>query len=151
MKSKLVIIYICFPFLFLSAQSKLDSLSWLEGAWTGEKWGGTVEEYWGPPTGDVIIGMFILINNGKVQFTEHWMIGEFDGKLALRLRHFNPDFTAWEEKDEYLEFEFVEMGENYIQFKGLRYEITDSGILRVSLKMKQKEEIVTEIFDFKKM
>jgi hypothetical protein len=151
MNIKSILIYVCFPFLFLTAQSKIENLKWLEGNWTTEKWGGTVEEYWSAPNANTIIGMFRFLNEEGVQFTEHWMLSEIEGNPVLRLRHFNPDFTSWEEKDEYVEFSFVEMGENYIQFEGLRYELLKTGELKVSLKMKQGDKIETEVFNFRKM
>lgn len=132
------------------AQQKIENLTWLEGTWTTEKWGGIVEEYWSAPNGNSIIGMFRLINEGKVQFTEHWILSEYDGNLALRLRHFNHDFTGWEEKDEYLEFPFQEMGENFIQFEGLRYELISEAEIKVTLAMERDDKITQEVFNLKK-
>jgi len=137
-------------FLSINAQSKVEQLGWLEGYWTAEKWGGTVDEYWSSPAGNSIIGMFRFVNDGEVQFTEHWMISEYDGKLSLRLRHFNPDFTGWEEKDEFVEFPLIEMGEYFIQFEGLIYELTGKNEMTVTLDMKQGDKIVQEIFSYKK-
>lgn len=136
--------------LALTAQSQVEQLSWMKGSWEGEKWGGTVDEYWSSPSGNSVIGMFRLVDGKGVQFTEHWMISEFDGKLALRLRHFNPDFTAWEEKDEYLEFAFVEMGKNFIKFKGLSYELAEENEMKITLDMKRGDKVEKEIFILKK-
>ncbi|MCZ7602398.1 MAG: hypothetical protein C4543_05675 [Ignavibacteriales bacterium] len=147
-KTGLLSLIFCTSILF--AQQKIENLNWLEGTWTSEKWGGIVEEYWSAPNGNSIIGMFRLINEGKVQFTEHWILSEYDGNLALRLRHFNPDFTGWEEKDEYLEFPFQKMGDDFIQFKGLRYELVSSTEIKVTLDMKRGENIEQEIFNLKK-
>lgn len=150
MKSFKYILILGGLFLSLNAQSKLEKLGWLEGSWTTEKWGGTVEEYWSAPAGNSVIGMFRLFNAEGVQFTEHWIISEFEGKLSLRLRHFNPDFTSWEEKDEFVEFPFVEMGEHFIQFVGLRYELIDEDEITVTLDMKRGDKIEQEIFNLKK-
>ena len=137
--------------LSLNAQSKIDQLNWLQGSWTTEKWGGTAEEYWSPPNGNTVIGMFRLVVDDKVEFTEHFMLSEEEGEPILKLRHFNGDFTGWEEKDEYLTFSFVEMGENYLQLKGLRFELLDTGQLKVMLKMMNKGVENTEEFLFSRM
>lgn len=147
-KTGLLSLIFCASIFF--AQQKIENLNWLEGTWTTEKWGGIVEEYWSAPNGDSIIGMFRLINEGKVQFTEHWILSEYDGKLSLRLRHFNPDFTGWEDRREYLEFPYVEMGENFIQFEGLRYELISASEIMVTLDMIHDGKITQEVFNLKK-
>ena len=47
------------------------------------------------------------------------MISEIDGKISLKLKHFNPDMMGWEEKADFVEFEFVSATPNKIEFKGL--------------------------------
>lgn len=137
--------------LSLNAQSKIDQLSWLQGNWTAEKWGGTAEEYWSASKGNTIIGMFRLVVDNEVQFTEHFILCEEEGYPVLKLRHFNADFTGWEEKSEYVTFPFVEMGENYLQLDGIRYELLDSDQLKVKLKMMNKDVENTEEFLFNRM
>jgi len=137
-------------FLSINAQTKVEKLSWLEGYWTTEKWGGTIDEYWSAPGGNSIIGMFRLYNDEGIQFTEHCIIPEYDGKLFLKLRHFNPDFTGWEEKDQFVEFPFVEMGEYFIQFDGLRYELSNKNEMTVTLDIKRGDKIEQEIFNLRK-
>ena len=42
------------------------------------------------------------------------------------MKHFNPDFTAWEEKGDYVDFRFVKAEENAIHFSGISfYRISD--------------------------
>ncbi len=137
--------------LSVFSQTKIDKLSWIEGNWTTEKWGGTVEEYWSAPSGNSIIGMFRFIVDGKLRFSEHFTITEVDGNLTLRLRHFDANFISWEEKDEYLEFRFVDMGDSSITFNGIRYELLDSGELKVNLELKRDDKTEIEEFIFSKM
>lgn len=147
-------IYAVLIFLFAQinpAQSTLDKLSFLEGSWSAEKWDGTVEIYWSKPEAGNIIGMFRFYIDDELQFTEHILIVEEEEKIVLKLRHFHPDFISWEEKNEYLTFKLLDIKENFVQFKGLSYELTDQQTLNVKLQMNQSGETKTEEFVFKKM
>ena len=135
----------------IPAQGRLDKLSFLEGSWSAEKWGGQVEEYWSKPAAGNIIGMFRFYVDDELKFTEHFLIVEEEEKIILKLRHFHSDFISWEEKDEYLTFELLEAKENYAQFKGLSYELIDAQTLIVKLQMNQSGETKTEEFVLKKM
>ncbi len=137
--------------LSVSAQSNLEKLSWLEGGWATEKWGGTVEEYWSAPKGNSIIGMFRFVVKGEVQFTEHFMITEEQGTVVLKLKHFHGDFTGWEEKDEYVEFPLIKVEEQAAYFEGISYERVDESTLKVVLDMEENDTIETEEFIFEKI
>ncbi len=151
MKTKSMLIYILFAVLTINSQSRIDKLSWLEGNWSAEKWGGTVEEYWSAPNGNTIIGMFRMIADGEIKFSEHFSIIENSDNITLKLKHFNADFTSWEKKDEYVEFPLIETGENYASFEGIKYELLDSGKLKATLEIENEGKIETEIFIFEKM
>jgi len=92
-----------------------------------------------------------MVVDGELQFTEHFLLCEEDGKPTLKLRHFNADFTGWEEKDEYLTFPFVEMGERFLQLDGIRYELLDTDQLKATLKIMNKGKEKTEEFLFNRM
>lgn len=149
---KLICVFL-FVILAMSvfSQTIIEKLNWIEGNWTTEKWGGTVEEYWSAPSGNSIIGMFRFIVDGKLRFSEHFTITEIDENLTLRLRHFDANFISWEEKEEYLEFRFVEMEDSSITFNGIRYELLDSGELKVNLELKRDDKTEIEEFIFSKM
>lgn len=127
---------------------QLDNLSWLTGCWKGTGLGGVVEECWLRSPDDVFTGVFQLVKDGQQQFSEIVMIAEFDGTLGMRVKHFDADFDQWEsDKGVGPTFPFVEMGEHYIQFDGLRYELID-GVLHTTLDMKQGDEIHQAKFIF---
>ena len=85
----------------------VSDLDFLVGRWTGEAFGGQIEEVWHPAMGGQMIGTFRLIQDGAPAFSEHMLItNPLDG-VVLRLKHFNPDMTGWEEKDEFVEFPLV--------------------------------------------
>lgn len=99
--------------------AKIGDAAWLAGRWVGEGLGGTVEETWAPPGGGQMFGHFRLVRDGKPVFYELMLLDEHQGGLRLRVKHFNPDFTGWEEKDGWHSFEPESVGANSLRFKGL--------------------------------
>ncbi len=122
--------------------------SWITGRWTGPGFGGTFEEIWSEPdsNGDMI-GMFRYFDaSGKVQFYEFWILNE----TGLKLRHFSGDFTAWEDKEEFVDFSMIESTANKFTLKGLTYELVGEDELEIHLDMKDEGEVTTEIFHLKR-
>ena len=125
-----------------------DQLSWLTGCWKDTGLGGEVEECWLRAPDGVFTGVFQLVKDGQQQFSEIVMIAEFDGTLGMRVKHFDAGFEQWESDNGVgPTFPYVEMGEHYIQFDGLRYELID-GVLHTTLDMKQGNEIHQAKFIF---
>ena len=120
---------------------QLDQLSWLTGCWKGTGLGGQVEECWLRSPDDRFTSVFQMMKDGQQQFSEIVMIAKFDGMLGMRVKHFDPEFNQWEsDKTEGVTFAFIEIGEHFIQFDGLRYELID-GICHVTLDMKQGDQV----------
>ena len=104
----------------------LDAVAWIAGSWTGEAFGGTFEEAWNSPSGGSMVGMFKHLSDGKVNFYELMLFVEEGGSLSFKVRHFNTDFTAWEDKDEDVTMPFVKAEENAVHFSGISfYRISD--------------------------
>ena len=112
----------------VSQSFSMGDLQWMVGKWTGEAFGGTCEELWSQPSGGVMIGTFKLIMGDNAAMYEIMMISVVAGKPELRLKHFNADLTAWEEKDEYVTFPFSGVGDNEVQFDGLTYKREENGL-----------------------
>lgn len=122
-------------------ESQLKQLSWLNGCWKGTGLGGEVQECWVSSADGIYTSVFQMAKDGKQQFSEIVSIAEFDGTLGMRVKHFDPAFNQWaSDRGVGVTFPFVEIGENFIQFDGLRYELIDA-VLHVTLDMKQGEEI----------
>jgi len=117
----------------------LSELAWLVGDWQGEGLGGACEEIWHAPSGGAMMGAFRMLMRGEVRFYEIMTIVPGSEGPSLRLKHFNPDLTGWEEKDEVVEFPFVSMGENMIQFDGLTYERITEDSLRITVSLSHGE------------
>lgn len=101
-----------------SPPASLKDVAWIAGNWHGQAFGGEVQEFWAPPMGDSMMCAFKLVVDGKVQFYELCQIREENGTLILRLKHFNGDLKAWEEKDETVEFKLVKVEDDAVFFEG---------------------------------
>ena len=99
----------------------LQDIAWLTGSWSGEALGGTFEEVWNAPSAGSMVGMFKLLRDGAVSFYELMLFVEEEGSLSFRVRHFSPDFTAWEDKDEDMTLRFIRADENAVYFNGVSF------------------------------
>ncbi|RED98929.1 hypothetical protein C7460_109121 [Marinoscillum furvescens DSM 4134] len=134
--------------LLISISSMAQDFSWLTGRWVGPGFGGVFEEVWSEP--DVnghLMGMFRYADSaGAVQFYEFWVLDE----TGLKLRHFNPDFTAWETKDEFIDFSMIKSTQGLLELKGLIYELIGEDQLKISLDLKHGDTVRTEVFILKR-
>lgn len=155
MRSKLALIFIT-GFFLSGAHGDSDGVSiedfaFLQGYWVGTGFGGDSEEIWMPPVDGRMLGIFKQSAGGELIFSEYMEIVKVDEAFQLRLKHFNPDFSGWEEKDDYVSFPFRSVTANKAVFGGLSYQITDSGGLHIELKMRQDDGSVnTEVFSFER-
>ncbi|MCI0639595.1 MAG: DUF6265 family protein [Gemmataceae bacterium] len=132
-----------------SPKAVIADMAWLAGAWRGEGLGGVCEEIWSPPLAGSMIGMFRLVKADKLAFSEFMTIAEENGSLLLKIRHFDPQFKGWEEKDQFVRFPLVKMGTNEAYFSGLTIRKNSDGGLRIYLAMKLKGEVKEEEFVFR--
>ena len=118
----------------------IGDAAWLAGRWVGEGMGGTVEETWAPAAGGQMIGHFQLARAGKPVFYEIMMLDARPGGLRLRVKHFNPDFTAWEDKAGWHSFEPVAVEPDRLRFKGLVLE-REGDRLTIVISLRDKEGV----------
>ncbi|MDX1385808.1 MAG: DUF6265 family protein, partial [Thermoanaerobaculia bacterium] len=121
-----------------SPPATLESVAFLAGSWVGEGLGGEVEEVWAAPSGGSMVGAFKLLRDGEPSFYEILLVLEEEGSLVLRLKHFDPDLTGWEEKDDFVSFPLVKMGKNEAWFRGLTYRLVEDE-LHIFLALRTKE------------
>lgn len=121
----------------------LESMQWLVGHWKGTGLGGVSEEMWAEPAGGVMMGMYRLVIDGKPSFYEFIHLAEENGSLVMKLKHFNADLTAWEEKDRFVTFPLVKLGANEAYFSGLTFR-RSADRLQIFLAMRDKEGKVRE-------
>ncbi len=114
----------------------IEELSWLEGRWIGEGLGGCSEETISAPVGGQIMGMFRQAGaDGAPMFYEFYLFGAKGDSISLRLKHFNPDMTGWEEKDGYVEFPLVAIEKDAVYFDGLTYARDGAKGLRAGVRI----------------
>ena len=108
-------------------EKSFEAMSWLTGCWKGTGLGGQVEECWLQSDDNRLTGVFQLTKDGKQTFSEIVMITDFDGQTGMRVKHFDASFNQWE-SDQLTghTFPLVSVGEYFIQFEGLRYELINN-------------------------
>jgi Domain of unknown function (DUF6265) len=127
--------------------ASIGDLAWLVGHWKGTGLGGVSEEVWAQPAGGVMMGMYRLVLEGAPSFYEFMHLAEVNGSLALKLKHFNPDLTAWEDKDGMVTFPLVKLAPNEAYFAGLTFRRSGDR-LQIFLAMRDKDgQVREEAFD----
>lgn len=127
----------------------IDDFAFLNGYWQGTGFGGQSEEIWMPAKDGRMFGIFKQSQDSELIFTEFMEIVESGDGFILRLKHFNPDFSGWEEKNDFITFKLTSVSKNKAVFGGLSYEIIKPNALQVRLVMRNDDgNIATETFDF---
>ncbi len=121
----------------------IDDFAFLTGYWSGSGMGGKSEEMWMPPADGRMFGIFKQSDSNGLIFTELMEISKVEDNFVLRLKHFNPDFSGWEEKTEHVTFSYSGKSENAAQFGSLRYRVEGSNTLLIELDMRQNSGAVT--------
>ena len=127
-----------------SPKARIADMAWLTGRWVGDFMGGKGEEVFAPPQGDTMIGMFRLVKDGKITFSELIYIVEEEGTLVLKLKHFDRELKGWEEKDVVRAFPLVKLTENEAYFDSITYR-RDGDEMRFFVAVRQKNGEITEL------
>ena len=133
--------------------ASIEQAEWLVGDWVGTGIDGAeAAESWLPPSGDTMVGLFVQEKpDGGLMFTEHMYLAEEGGSLVLKLKHFNPDLTGWEEKDGMVRFRLLSIEPCAAYFSSLTYRCEAEGGLLVAVRMKSEGDAVEElVFHFKR-
>lgn len=136
-----------------------DDAAWLVGQWSGTGIGGDeAHESWLAPSGGTMVGTFVQETaEGGIMFTEHMYLMEQDGSLVVKLKHFNPDMTGWEDKDGMVTFRLLAAEPCALYFHALTYRCADkeagpAGGMVVAVRMKsEKPEPVELVFRFRNL
>ena len=123
-----------------SPAATIGDIAWLAGRWAGEGLGGTAEDVIAPASGGQMMGMFRHSKaDGSVNFYEFYVFAEQDGSLTVRLKHFSPLLSGWEEKDAFVEFPLVSVEGRAAYFDGLSYVLGDDGKMTVGVRLDQDQ------------
>ncbi len=122
---------------FESPPATIADASWLIGRWSGPGIGGAdSQESWLPPSGGTMVGTFVQqTEDGGIMFTEHMYLMEQDGSLAIKLKHFNPDLTGWEDKEGMVTFRLLSAEPCALYFNALTYRCDGEGGMVVAVRM----------------
>lgn len=127
------------------------NIEWMQGDWVGDGFGGISYETWSPPIEGVMLGTYRHVSEGKNNFFELFTISQNDdGSFVMKLRHFNPDMTAWEDEKGHLIWPLKSHTDNSVTFGPCTYEMINADSMRITLIINNDEKQETEIFNFKK-
>jgi hypothetical protein len=118
----------------------IQDIGWLEGTWTGTGLGGVTEERWSAPAGGAMMGMFRLVKGDRVIFYEFLTLVEQNGSLVLKLKHFNPDLTGWEEKAESVSFRLVKITPDAVWLDGMTFMREGPDRTRIFLAIRNRSD-----------
>ncbi len=117
----------------------LDDIKILSGSWTGDAFGGKIEEIWTKPESGCKIGMYRTYNDKRIGLLEFLMITEDQHGGTLKFKHFDINYNAKEESPLVLKLISIEnykfIFESDIQNKPKRliYDFIDSDHLVVTV------------------
>lgn len=136
------------PVIPLDDRAPIDDATFLVGEWQGEGMGGEVQESWSPPVGGQMIGHFSYARDGIPQFYEILLIRpDANGDLEMLVKHFDADFTAWEDKGEWVTFEGLaeRRTAGALRFNGLSIELGADGVLTSTVTMRRADGSVSQV------
>lgn len=123
-------------------KGNVEDLNWMVGYWTGPGLGGECEEVWMPSVDSHMIGTFRFWDAGKLVFSEFMHLIQEGESISMKLKHFNPDLSGWEEKEEWTKFRLIELTENKVWFDGLTIErIGDEMVYQLALTENGKKTV----------
>lgn len=116
----------------------------LVGSWEGTAFGSRFEAVWNPPSAGSMVGLFKLYNDDGVAFYELLLMTIEDGSLSLKVKHFGADFTAWEDKDGFVNFRLVKLDDDALHFGGISFYKRGDDTIDGFIVMKNAEGIREE-------
>lgn len=126
---------------------RIEDYQWLAGSWIGDGFGGISEETWSLPVDGTMMGMYRHHKDGKILFYEFLLLDE----TGMRLKHFNPDLTGWEDKEGMVTFEMISFSKTKLEMKGLVFELKSENEMEIRLRLNENGEVRTEVFKMKRM
>ncbi len=124
--------------------ASLEDVSWLVGSWSGEAFGSNFEEVWNPASAGSMVGMWKLLKDDQVVFYELMLLVEEEGSLSIKVKHFSEDFTAWEDKEEFVQFRLVKITADEIHFAGISFYRINDDEIHAYIVMKHDGEVREE-------
>jgi hypothetical protein len=130
--------------------ASLEDASWLVGSWTGTAFDKQFEETWNPPSAGSMVGLFKVYDDEGVSFYEILLLTGDEGTLSLKVRHFNADFTAWEDKGDFVNFQLVKLDDDGLHFGGLSFYRRDEDNIDAYIVLKSGDEITEHYLQYQR-
>ncbi len=92
------------------------ALSWMAGAWRTAGESSFLEEHWSNPCGDSMMGMFRVVQGGKMQMVEMIVIEQTGDGVVMALKHFGPGLMDLD-KGKVFSFRLIQSGPNEAVFE----------------------------------
>lgn len=131
-------------------EATLEDANWLVGSWVGTGFGAQFEEVWNPATAGSMVGLFKLYGDDGVAFYELLLLTVDEGSLSLKVKHFNPDFSAWEDKPDYVNFRLVKKEADALHFHGLSFYRRGDDAIDGYIVMRTGDDIVEHHLEYKR-
>jgi hypothetical protein len=128
----------------------IEDAAWLAGRWVGTGFGGQMEESWSPPVGGQMVGHFRYWRDGEPQFYEIMLMDLADGGVRMRVKHFNPDFVGWEQRDGWVTFEPISSGPDALVFNGLTIRREGADRVVMTIQIRRGETVSEEVLRFRR-
>lgn len=128
----------------------IERASWLAGRWVGEGMGGELEEVWSPPVGGQMIGHFRMVRDGAPAFYEFMVLDVAEGGLRMKLKHFNPDYSTWEDRETWVTFTPVSSSEHEIVTSALTIRRTSRDTMTMLIRLRTGENIQEHRLSFRR-
>jgi hypothetical protein len=123
----------------------VDDFAWMAGRWVGEGLGGKVEEMFSPPAGGQMVGHFRSWDDKGPRFYEFECICVVGQTVEYRVKHFNPDFHGWEEKNDFHVFPLISVENGVYRFDGLTIQRISATEVHHIVSIKGKDGKVNEM------
>ena len=125
----------------------VNDIAWLSGYWVGEGLGGHVEELWSKPNNGKMICAFRYDNGEEMIFSEHVTMTNTDKGISMLVKHFSADFSAWEDKAEFVEFPLIKIDQQTAYFNGCTF-VREGDHLNIYVLIGEDGESNEELFSY---
>lgn len=141
-----------------STDVSVQDLAFLAGCWMGSAGEDKLQECWAGPEGNSMIGGFRWIKGGKLWMYEVIVLVDDGEEVMFRLRHFDAEGNAWEDKDAPISARLELVEGSRAVFKDVNeagrritYEIGEDGALHISIESEKDGKPQTRAFTFTRM
>ena len=118
----------------------LADFTWFQGEWTGTGLGGNCDESWSASAGGAMMGTFRFLKGNAPVFYEFLLLIEEKGTVVLKLKHFNPDLTGWEDKAKFVTFRLLKISKDEAIFGGLTFQRVGDDGMRIYLALRDGKD-----------